>query len=99
MKQKYSLDTMLAILKDDQAKGVPMGNTYLSGLANQSGWLAKSIELMIESGMVDDEQEVRSTAEDNVSEYYARRELEDRDYSRSASGYNSAGEIVELDFN
>lgn len=97
-KEKYSLEIMLAVLLDDQAKGVLMGNTYFSELSKISGWLEKSIELLIVAGMLEEETTVKE-AEDNVSEYYARRELEDRDSSRSASGYNSDGEIVELDFN
>ena len=99
-KIKYNLDTMLDVLRDDQARGVLMGNKYLSTLANTSGWAEKSIELLLKLGMTEEEETPEQRAsEDNVEEYYARREIETKDESRSPTGYNSSGEMVELDFN
>lgn len=98
---KYSMDTVIGILTDDQNNGIHIdGVKYLKDLSNRSGWLPKSLELMIETGMLEEGQkDDRNTADCNVSAYYERRELEDRDNSRSTSGYNSKGEMVELDFN
>lgn len=95
---KYSMDLILSILREDQNKGIPADKKYLTDLANQSGWLVRSLELMVEIDMPNEADVEQATDEDNVTAYYNRRELEDREEGRSASGYNSRGEMVELDF-
>ena len=97
--KKYSMDLVLDILRDDQNKGILVDEDYLIGLAKRSGWLAKSLEIMLAIDLHEGHGEPPAERQDNVAEYYARRELEDRDSSRSASGYNSSGDPVELDFN
>lgn len=96
---KYTMDIVFGILKYDQSQDVHMDNAYLTALAKRSGWAKSSLELILEMELIDEGFEEPISEEDNVSQYYARRELETRDESRSASGYNSDGEIVELDFN
>ncbi len=103
-KKKWSLDRVFTELRTMQGveknsiKGWDTPNPKLKELAKKSGWKYQSLITALSTGMYleifDDEP-----AKDSVMTYYEHRELEDRDESRSPTGFNSRGDPVELDFN
>lgn len=67
-------------------------------LAKKAGWKYESLVTAVKTGMYLETFDTIPEP-DPVMSYYERRELEDRDETRSATGFNSRGDPVELDFN
>jgi len=81
------------VLKDSGQSDV------IKALAKKSGWKYESLVTSVTTGMYLETFEPAKSQDDAVMAYYQRREMEDRDETRSNTGFNSSGDPVPLDFN
>ncbi len=106
MRSKWGMEQVFSELRTlfnvDQSEplGTLKSHPAIVALAKKSGWKVDSLITALDTGMyLEDFDEVRPDPVDNVAAYYERRDREDRDSTRSASGFDSRGDPCELDFN